>query len=662
MKVCLVALPWSMYRHPSAALGTLSAFLRQQEPGVEVETRSEFLEAALAIGIPLYDRISQSFALGELLYTALLFPERREHVRAYFAKTMEERDGPFEGAGGELIGASLRGPEPTWASAFDGVLGQLDAHLDRVVEAMAGRYALVGLTTCFGQLFANLAFSQRLARRSPGTRILLGGSTVSDKVGPSLLKEFDFLDYIIQGEGERPLAALVHQLREGNPDLTGLKGILSREGARANGARAELWEVGNMDDLPLPDYDEYAAKAEQANLLWLITIEGSRGCWWDRTKRTGNPKNTCYFCNLNVQWNGYRQKRSERVVSEVVALNERYANNVLFFLDNIIRAKGIEELAQGLIDTRKDFILFYEMRANVKPHELGLLHEAGLRFVQFGIESLSPTYLERIGKGTSVIANLQVMKLCHELGITNGANLLTHFPGGTAEEVEETRRNILEYALAYEPLSPNPFWLGRGSTLDALRKEYGLTNFRNADFYRVGLPEAVYERLELMDLSFDNPTEPADWSSVYQACKLWSGAYAAARATEYRHLLSYLDGGTSMRIFDARTGQLRNTVLRGLERDVYLDCLEIKKWEELKARFVDTGRTSASGLQAMLEGWNAMRLLYREGEKFEASRFLALAPAFTPQMASKRIREAHDTASRERTAQPPPAERAPAVA
>jgi len=49
MKVCLIALPWSMYRHPSAALGTLSAFLRQQEPDVEVATRSEFLDAALSM-------------------------------------------------------------------------------------------------------------------------------------------------------------------------------------------------------------------------------------------------------------------------------------------------------------------------------------------------------------------------------------------------------------------------------------------------------------------------------------------------------------------------------------------------------------------------------------------------------------------------------------
>ena len=241
------------------------------------------------------------------------------------------------------------------------------------------------------------------------------------------------------------------------------------------------------------------------------------------------------------------------------------------------------------------------------------------------------------------------MKLCHELGITNGANLLTHFPGGTAQEVEETQRTILEYALAYEPLNPNPFWLGRGSTLDALRKEYGLTRIRNADFYRVGLPEPVYERLALMDLSFDSPTPPVDWSGAYQACKVWSGAYAAARNTEYRHLLSYLDGGTSMRIYDARSGQLRNTVLRGVARDVYLYCLEIRKWEELRARFVDEGRMSTEDPRALLDGWNEMRLLYREGERFEGSRFLALAPAFTPQMAARRICEAHEAEQRERS-------------
>ncbi|PTL85816.1 RiPP maturation radical SAM C-methyltransferase [Vitiosangium sp. GDMCC 1.1324] len=641
MRICLIALPWSLYRHPSAALGALSAFLKQQEPGFEVICRSDFLDAAVALGFGCYDKISQSsYDVGEMLYAALCFPERKEQVRDFFISRMEESGAPLVGPG-SFLDPAIHGESPTWASAFDVIHSRLEAHLERVAEEVAGRYELVGLTTCFGQLFANLALSMRLKRRSPGTRIVLGGSTVSERVGPSLLQELDSFDYVIQGEGEQPLLALARRLASGSSDVSDLKGLISRETASALPRGAPFWEVSDVNSLPISDYSEYAVKAEALNILWLMTVEGSRGCWWDRAKRTGNPKATCHFCNLNVQWNGYREKGAERLVSEVVALNERYHNNVLFFLDNIIRLKGVDDFARRLIDTGKDFVIFYEMRANIRPHELLLLWEAGVRFVQFGIESLSESYLKRIGKGTSVITNLQVMKICHELGIVNGANLLTDFPGGRQEEVEETFATIQRFALAYEPLSANRFWLGRGATVQVLNDEYGIRNLRNADFYRVGLPEPLYERLSLLDLSYDQDTPAADWSSVRVLCKQWGAAYAAARATEYRHLLTYLDSGQSMRIFDARTGVLRNLVLKGLARDVYMFCAEIRRWEELRREFIEPGRADAGQLAELIETWNQQGLLYREGTRLEGGRFLSLAPAFTPEMAVRRIRAAH---------------------
>jgi ribosomal peptide maturation radical SAM protein 1 len=641
LRICLIALPWSLSRHPSAALGALSAYVKQQEPGFEVVCRSDFLDAAVAIGFGCYDRISQaSYDVGEMLYAALCFPERREKVRDFFVSRMEESGASLAGPG-SFLEPAIHGDRPTWSSVFDVIQSRLEAHLERVAEEVAGRYQLIGLTTCFGQLFANLALSMRIKRRSAGTRIVLGGSTVSERVGPSLLQEFDSFDFIVQGEGEQPLLALARRLAAGASDVSDLKGLISRETAGALPRGAPFWEVSDVNSLPIPDYSEYAAKAEALSILWLMTVEGSRGCWWDRAKRTGNPKATCHFCNLNVQWSGYREKGAERLVAEVVALNQRYHNNVLFFLDNIIRLKGVEEFARRLIDTGKDFVIFYEMRANIRPHELLLLWEAGVRFVQFGIESLSESYLKRIGKGTSVITNLQVMKLCHELGIVNGANLLTDFPGGQPEEVEETCETIQRYALAYEPLSANRFWLGRGATVQVLREEYGIRNLRNADFYRVGLPEPLYERLCLLDLSYDQDAPAADWSSVRALCKQWGAAYAAARATEYRHLLTYLDSGQSMRIFDARTGVLRTRVLEGLARDVYMYCAEIRRWDELHREFIEPGRADARQLAELLEEWNQQGLLYREGRRLEGGRFLSLAPAFTPEMAARRIRAAH---------------------
>lgn len=633
--LCLIALPWSVYERPSAALGALAAYMRAHAPELSVTCRSAYLDVAMAIGPSLYEGISlDAYDFGELLYTPLLYPERRAAVRDYFVRSAETRGSLWRLDNALRFPPERYGDAPTWASIFDVVVDTLEAHLDALAAELAAmRPQLIGMTTSFGQLFANLALAQRVAALAPEISIVLGGSTVSSKVGPSLLREYPAIDYIVQGEGEQPLLALVRALAAGSAasDVAAIPGVLAR--AAASDQPARLWEVADMDALPLPDYDEYAERAESLGLLWLLSVEGSRGCWWDRSRRSGNPKATCHFCNLNVQWNGYREKSVPRLVDEVVQLGDRYANGAIFFLDNIMRTRGVEELADRLVASGRDMTIFYEMRANIRPYELLRLWEAGLGWVQFGIEGLSTKMLQRIGKGTTMIANLQVMKICHELGIRNNANILTDYPGSTQEEVEETVQAITRHALAYEPLSANRFWLGRGATVEVLRESFPIARIRNADFYQVGLPAEVATRLELFDLSYDSVGDVADWSSVREACAGWVAAYEAARASEYRHLMTYFDGGSFVRIYDMRSGELNAVVLRGLARDLYLFCSQIRTRAEVARAFAHAEREE---IDALLDEWALRCLLVREGE-----RLLALAPAFSPAMAARRIRAAH---------------------
>src|SRR5262249_8481668 len=159
----------------------------------------------------------------------------------------------------------------------------------------------------------------------------LGGSTVSGRVGPSLLAEYRFVDYIVQGEGEGPLAALLDLLANRPGATLKLDGVLTQSRDCAPIAEPTTSETRDLDDLPFPDYDEYGVLAEEYGIGWALPIEGSRGCWWDRSKRAGNPKSTCYFCNLNVQWGGYRQKSVPRLAAEIDELSRRYRNLRLFF-------------------------------------------------------------------------------------------------------------------------------------------------------------------------------------------------------------------------------------------------------------------------------------------------------------------------------------------
>jgi len=620
-RLSLVALPWSQKDRPSSALAALGAYVRRERPAWELACHHSFVHFAARIGFDLYDALADhAYAGGELLNLSLLYPEKAADARRQFetwaSKTLSAKS-PHSIESG------------AWGEMFDFVRATLDEYLDELAEALSTEADVVGLTTSFGQLFVNLALARRLKQRAPQTTIILGGSTVSARVGPSLLAEYGFVDYIVQGEGEGPLVALLDLLAN-RPDATlKLDGVLTQSRDGAPIAEATISETSNMDDLPVPDYDEYAALADEYGIGWALPIEGSRGCWWDRTKRAGNPKSTCFFCNLNVQWGGYRQKSVARLAAEIDMQSARYRNLRLFFLDNVLRAKGVAEFAQAIARQEKDYDIFYEMRANLRPYELLLLWEAGLRGSQFGIEGLSTSFLRRIGKGTTTIQNLQAMRLCVELGVDNGANLITDFPGSTQEEVEETRRNLLDYALSFQPLMISKFNLAVDSTVDALRESFGVTRVRNKEFYKAGLPEEVWRRLRLFELDYDLEGEPSDWTPVRDAVETWYAKHARRESP----LLFYQDGLTFLNIIDDREDARKEGTLEGAAREIYLYCMEIRSLSQLRRKF---GQPEDE-LMETLERFVADRIMFTE-----QSSYLSLAVAPNPTAAARRIRAAYE--------------------
>jgi len=618
LSVALAALPWSRADRPSPAIAALLAYVRRHRAGVHLKGHYDFLSVADAVGRERYHLIAEDcYLMGELLYAPLLYPERVHAVRDEFTKWVKSKRG-CEGMG-ELSGEEL----------FELIQTTLHDHLDRLAAELA-TFDVVGLTTCFGQLFGNIALAQRLKRIAPHVAVVLGGSTISSRVGPSILEEYSAIDFIIQGEGERPFVALLDAVAAGTSQHLQAAGILSR-GRSGQEEGGELSEVVSLDDLPTPDYEEFAQVAEHFAFDWTLAIEGSRGCWWDRARRTGNPKDTCYFCNQNLQWSGYREKSATKIVAEIRELSERYSNLRLFFPDNIVRHKDVVELASAIRGLGKEFEIFHEMRANIRPFELLSMWEAGVEKVLFGIEGLSTSYLKRIGKGTSAIQNLQAMRLCTELEIDNESNLITDFPGATDEEVRETRETILDFALSFEPLQICPFFLGIDSTVDRLREQFGVTNVRNCDDMKPGLPEDVWRRLKLFGLSFDVAGRVADWAAVRDAVTGW----ATLHSRRPKGLLIYRDGGSFLIVEDRRFEDFRQGRFTREERDLYLDCTEIRTFDDLSRRHQKLGLGDVR-LREILNRFVAYKIMYTEDDKY-----LSLAVASQPRIAAQRIRAMH---------------------
>lgn len=623
MNIALVSMPWGDFGTPSAALGALSGYLHHHEPNFEVTCHSEHLEVSERIGSHIYGILGEHRVLADSLYLAILFPEKREALRTAF--------GPQAvlALGGTPATLGITGD--SWELIFDRLQEQLNDHLQETALSLSRKEDVVGLTTSLLQTFSGLALARQIKTLDPNVHIVLGGASVQGMLGLSVLQEFDFVDYVIQGEGEIPFATLLKALDEGCAVDPATPGIVTRATAKQPSLLERCWEAPDLDALPFPDYDEYLRKADQYSIIWNIPVEGSRGCWWDRVAKTGNPRDRCYFCNYAI--GTYREKTAARLAREVDFLASRYQNVRIAFCDNAVRPRGVTELAAALKKRKEQLCFFITLRANTTPHEILSLNGAGMVRCECGIEGLSNAYLKRINKGTTVIQNLQVLKTCHELGIWNNTHLIAEFPGATVAEVEETARTIRDYAATYYPSGTvGGFDLCVGSTVDKCREEYGIHQVRNLDEYQCGMPDGSRTRLQLLDRSWNGP-KPVDWSPVREACVAWYELHERLRKDErfpFTHALYYHDGGDFLEIVDRRHG-CRTLTLPEPWRSVYLYCMEIRSRDQLNGAFAE----SVSELDNIVGKLVAEKILYQEDQ-----RCLALAVATTPVLAARRIRAA----------------------
>ena len=309
--------------------------------------------------------------------------------------------------------------------------------------------------------------------------MVVGGSAFSAESAPAALKLFPEIDVVVFGEGELPLAHLVqHHVLE-HVDLAALppaNGIQIRGQTASDRTPRDFYQLENLDLLPHPDFDDFFEVLSGFDPLRrffpTLPVEISRGCWWQRATGPG-PAEGCAFCNLNLQWHGYRAKSAPRVVAEIDRLTSRYKTLSVAIMDNVLPKESTADILRGLSALKKDIALFAEIRATTPFEELKLMRAAGLRTVQVGIEALSTRLLRKLRKGTTAIQNLEIMKHCEALGIANLANIIAHFPGSDEQDVHETLRAI-EFAFAFRPPKFVSFWLGSGSPVWNRPEDYGI--------------------------------------------------------------------------------------------------------------------------------------------------------------------------------------------
>ena len=602
-KIALISAPWPLYNRPSIQLGTLKAYLQSTDPHIRVEAHHFYLELAASLGYKLYQEISERTWLAECIYAALLFPERFETIDTLFTRNVRSKP-LLKKTGLKKIAAQAKKISDAFINSR-----RWEDHL------------MAGFSVSLCQFTSTLYFIKRLKRRFPDLCMVIGGSSFSGTAPKALFELLPELDVVINGEGEQPLGQLVGFLKEGSNlgDLPPIKGVIRPKSVDENEDRDTPNQLNRLNKLPPPDYGDYFAllnslKAEKI-FFPVLPIETSRGCWWQRSSPAGKSSG-CAFCNLNLQWEGYRTKDPGQVAGEIDHLTTKYQTLAVSIVDNVLPRRASKEIFQKLIGLNKDLRMFSEIRASTTRSELNLMAQAGMQEVQIGIEALSTSLLTKLHKGTTAIQNLEIMRDCEALGLANYANLILHFPGSDEQDVAETLRS-LEFAQPYRPLKAVGFWLGLGSPVWQNPEAYGINSVFNHPNWGCLFPKKFLGSMQLMIQAYrgDLGYQRKIWRPVEHTIKKWQQAYTEQICGPERSApLNMRDGREFLiirqRKFDAETINHR---LVGTSRLIYLYCQHHRSIKRIRDRFP---AFSEDKILSFLKMMVTKRLMYEEKERY----------------------------------------------
>jgi len=465
-RVLLIQPPLSYICMPSCALGRLKASLLYQN----IPCDCAYLNLDLASILdkePFSWMVTHSpvaNTLMEVLYASELFPDYVTTDRFL-----------------RIVQRFYRGVE---LRSFMRLRRSVRQFNQQVLEKWRRRfpYSIVGLTANY-HLMMSLYWGAALKRLHPNVQIVIGGQSCTGEMGHALGKTFPFLDWVVSGEGEEVLPEIVRIIRSGSEEVPASTG---RRRAGTFIINSDPRRLLDLDDLPIPDYDDYFNSTSWRRIELLldspikIPVEASRGCWWGK----------CTFCGERFRGaHSYRRMSDKRVVETMEDLARRHKRLSFFFVDCVYPVK-VESLANALCRSRYDFDFYMPLRANISREQLKFLKQAGLRTGVVGIESFCDNILKKMKKGTTFIENLLFLKAARELNIDTGFNIISPFPG---ESRKDRLQNIKNIKKALHLMRGFDYWssceLFYGSPMYCHPSEFGIKSIKPSRFYKYVLPK-----------------------------------------------------------------------------------------------------------------------------------------------------------------------------
>jgi radical SAM superfamily enzyme YgiQ (UPF0313 family) len=268
------------------------------------------------------------------------------------------------------------------------------------------------------------------------------------------------IDYLLVGEGERGLEALVQSGWGTNGGVPGL--VQAKEGKAAHNPAEGLCD---LDRLPLPDFSDIPPGRYHSPSPVLPYL-ASRGCPWRR----------CAFCTHQRTYLHYREESAAATATRLGMLQEKYGAKHFSLVDEMVYPRRLEKIAEELLqrDVKVRFSA-YARPAGFSPPLFEKAHRSGLRLLLWGVESASRRVLDLMGKGTRAPEAQRILQAASRAGIWNLLFVIFGFPTETKAEWLTTLDFLDGCRDWVHALSRSRFILLEGSKVYLHPERYGIT-------------------------------------------------------------------------------------------------------------------------------------------------------------------------------------------
>lgn len=508
---------------PSIGLTQLASVLRQSCPKEQVFVSIEYLNYHFAnlFGFSNYEvlrdiKYYQGYNYFEWYFRNSAFPGLNDNQESYF-----KEDGL---AIQNLYDAQISPKVRKKILIAHNLLEQrnvLNASIDQIIMRTGlDKADVVGFSSMFNQNVPVLAIARRIKLINPETTVVIGGSNCESPMGEEIVRNFECVDFVFSGPALKSFREFVESIVNSDTQaLHNIDGVFSRENlARVNtGNLSEkrtsefIAPIGKEIGLDVSLDLDYSEFFKTRNLFASenlpepkLFFETSKGCWW-------GEKAHCTFCGLNLKEMPYKASSIEKARDIITSITRRYYPEVKYFasVDNIMPPEYPEEVFEKIsIDAGAN--LFYEVKSNLTFAQLLKIKNAGVKFIQPGIEALDSTVLKLMKKGVTSTQNIRFLKDATSLGMSILWNLLIGFPGESEDYYINYKNQIPHLFHIHPPDVVGGVNFSRYSPYHTFAKQYKL-ELEPHPTYQYLYPDLPQETLNKMVYFFRDANPDAEY-------------------------------------------------------------------------------------------------------------------------------------------------------